>query len=330
MVWVVWVVWVAWVAWVAWACNLFFPSKKELRTFEALFFSLLSFKIKEIMSLLTKIQSSSKLCESSLCVGIDPEITSIPKKFFLKKYTINDSIKLFCKEIVRLTAPYCSAFKPQLAMFSSIGCENSLDHITSWIKSNYPNHLLLIDGKRGDIGNTSNHYANESFKRYMADACTVNPYMGSDSIEPFLKWKDKGIFVICRTSNPSSLEIQDLTLNSGEKVFEKIALLSQKKWNKNNQVGLVVGATASKELELIKKKFPALPLLIPGIGSQGGSLEEVKKILNHSNAPDLNKNKTNNFLITISRTIIYSSNKNNDWEDSVIETASKFNSQINY
>jgi orotidine-5'-phosphate decarboxylase len=257
--------------------------------------------------------------KSSLCVGIDPSIGSFPiplqKKLHLNPEEI---VEEFCKKIIQTTAPYCCAFKPQLAMFSSIGCEKVLERLTAWLIKNFPEHILIIDGKRGDIGSTAEHYASEIFDRYNAHATTINPYMGTDSIIPFIARSDKGLYVLCRTSNPGADEIQNLQLKSGEKLFEKIALIARDKWNKNCQIGLVVGATVVKELKTVSKLCPELPLLIPGIGNQGGSILEVIKAT---------KDKKNT-LINSSRSIIFAS-REDKWSDAAAYQAQKSSEEIN-
>jgi len=271
------------------------------------------------------ITFNEKLCEaivkrdSSLCVGIDPLISNFPLPLQKKiQLNLEDTVEEFCKEIVRATAPYCCAFKPQLAMFSSIRCENVLERLSKWVVKNFPEHILIIDAKRGDIGSTAEHYVTEIFDRYNAQATTVNPYLGSESLLPFLKRKNKGVYVLCRTSNPGADEIQNLQLDSGEKLFEKIALIAKEKWNSKSQIGLVIGATVIDELKNVIRLCPDLPLLIPGIGKQGGSITEVI---------NATKNKRNT-LINSSRSIIFAS-KCDNWIDNAAYEAQKINNEIN-
>lgn len=271
------------------------------------------------------ITFNEKLCEaiikrkSSLCVGIDPSIENFPDPLKKRLQTNpKKTIAEFCKGIIKATAPYCCAFKPQIAMFSSIRCESVLEELSNWIIKNFPEHILIIDAKRGDIGSTAEHYADEIYNRYNAQATTINPFMGSESLAPFLSRTEKGLYVLCRTSNPGANEIQNLQLNTGEKLFEKIALISRDKWNKNSQIGLVVGATVIKELESIRTLCPNLPLLIPGIGSQGGSISEVVNATRN----------TDNILINSSRSIIFAS-KNEMWLDAAANEAQKTNEEIN-
>ena len=266
-----------------------------------------------------RLSDSITKLNSSLCVGIDPVLSEFPKEF--KEQTKVDpkgAIEKFCRQIVISTAPFCSAFKPQVAMFSSIGCEHILERLSTWIVTNFPNHILIIDGKRGDIGNTAEHYAVEVFEKYNAHATTVNPYMGRDCLNSFLNRKDKGVFILCRTSNPSASEIQNLELKNGSFLFEKVAEIAKDLWKSNQQVGLVIGATAMEELKKIKKIAPLLPMLIPGVGSQGGLIEQV--------IPEIKEK--NNVLINVSRSIIYSSMESN-WKDMAAYEAENFNNKIN-
>jgi orotidine-5'-phosphate decarboxylase len=203
-------------------------------------------------------------------------------------------------------------------MFSSIGCEKVLERLTAWLIKNFPEHILIIDGKRGDIGSTAEHYASEIFDRYKAQATTINPYMGTESIIPFIARSNKGLYVLCRTSNPGADEIQNLQLKNGDKLFEKIALIARDKWNSNSQIGLVVGATVITELKTVRRLCPDLPLLVPGIGNQGGSILEVIKAT---------KNKKNT-LINSSRSIIFAS-KDDTWLDAAACQAQKSNEEIN-
>ena len=179
----------------------------------------------------------------------------------------------FCRQIVDATAPHCAAFKPQFAHFAAVSKEQELAQLLSYIAINYPNHVSILDAKRGDIGSTANFYAIEAFERYQADAVTINPYLGYDSISPYLKFSDKGVFVLCRTSNPNSDWIQK-NPDHQDPVFELVAK-SCREWDKNGQIGLVTGATYPQELSTIRQEVGHMPLLVPGIGAQGGDLPAV-------------------------------------------------------
>jgi orotidine-5'-phosphate decarboxylase len=203
-------------------------------------------------------------------------------------------------EIVDATADLVCAFKPQIAYFASERAEDQLEQLIDYIHQNFPEIPVILDAKRGDIGSTANHYAVEAFERYQADAVTVNPYMGFDSIEPYLEYQDRGVFILCRTSNPGGSDLQFLELNNGQapqKLFEKVAQLAANQWNTTGQIGLVVGATFPAEIEAVRRIVgDAMPLLIPGIGAQGGDTVATVKAGNNTN-----------LLINSSRAILYAS-----------------------
>ena len=206
---------------------------------------------------------------SMLCIGLDPD----PQKFPLFIRDKSDSIFEFCSRIVDATLDVAIAFKPQIAYFAANRAEDQLERLIHHIKKVAPTVPVILDAKRGDIGATSEQYAVEAFERYKADAVTLSPYMGFDTLEPYLKYTDKGLFLLCRTSNPSGGELQDLRISSGEGatfLYEHVAQLAQNQWNKTGQVGLVVGATFPLEVANVRRWAPSLPLLIPGIGAQGG------------------------------------------------------------
>ncbi len=231
-----------------------------------------------------------------LCVGLDPDISTLPPSIGGQ----GGAIYSFCREIVDATADLVCAYKPQIAYFASARAEDQLEQLIDYIHQNYPDIPVILDAKRGDIGSTANHYATEAFERYQADAVTVNPYMGFDSIAPYLEYKDRGVFILCRTSNPGGSDLQFLELNNGQapqKLFEKVAQLAADKWNTSGQIGLVVGATFPAEIETVRKIVgDAMPLLIPGIGAQGGDTVATVKA-GHST----------NLLINSSRAILYAS-----------------------
>ena len=202
-----------------------------------------------------------------LCVGLDPDITKLPAQFQAKDEGIAD----FCRAIIDATAEFACAFKPQIAYFSAIGAEPQLEKICAYLRDNYPHLPIILDAKRGDIGATAEQYAKEAFTRYGADAVTVNPYMGFDSVEPYLKWKEKGCIVLCRTSNPGGSDLQFLQVN-GRPLYQHVADLVANKWNTNGQCSLVVGATFPEEIGQVRKIVGDMPLLVPGIGAQGGDI----------------------------------------------------------
>ena len=204
--------------------------------------------------------------DSLLCVGLDPEPARFPAGLANDPSQIFD----FCAAIVDATRDLVIAFKPQIAYFAAHRAEAQLERLMAHIRDTAPDVPVILDAKRGDIGNTAQQYAVEAFERYQADALTVSPFMGFDSIEPYLRYPDKGLFLLCRTSNPGGSDLQAQTLASGERLFEHIARLASGPWNGSGQLGLVVGATFPSELARVRELAPTLPLLIPGVGAQGG------------------------------------------------------------
>ncbi|MGN6231805.1 MAG: orotidine-5'-phosphate decarboxylase [Trinickia sp.] len=205
---------------------------------------------------------------SLLTVGLDPEPSRFPGAFANRPDKIFD----FCRDIVDATAPFASAFKPQIAYFAAHRAEDQLEALIGHIHDKHPGLPVVLDAKRGDIGSTAEQYAREAFERYRADAVTVNPYMGFDSIEPYLAHEGKGVIVLCRTSNPGGSDLQFLE-TGGRPLYQVVASLAAEKWNASGQLGLVVGATFPKEIELVRGIVGDMPLLIPGIGAQGGDVE---------------------------------------------------------
>ena len=209
---------------------------------------------------------------SLLCVGLDPDPAKFPDHLKNKP----DAILEFCKSIVDATADIVCCFKPQIAYFASQRAEDQLEALISHIHANHPEIPVILDAKRGDIGSTAEHYAVEIFERYRADAITVNPYMGKDSIDPYLAYPDKGVILLCRTSNPGGSNLQFLDVG-GKKLYEHIAELVATQWNTAGQCALVVGATFPGEIARVREIVGDLPLLVPGIGAQGGDVEATMK-----------------------------------------------------
>ena len=206
---------------------------------------------------------------SLLCVGLDPEPTRFPAGMQGDAHKIYD----FCAAIVDATADLVCAFKPQIAYFAAHSAEDQLERLMQHKRAIAPHVPVILDAKRGDIGSTAEQYAKEAFERYGADAVTLSPFMGFDSIEPYLAYHGKGAFLLCRTSNPGGddWQMQHLADVPGQpRLFEHLAALAQGDWNVNGQLGLVVGATYPKEIERVRELAPTLPLLIPGVGAQGG------------------------------------------------------------
>ena len=223
------------------------------------------------MSFSDKLAASWKATNSLVCVGLDPEPKKFPDRFRDKPGGIFE----FNKAIIDATRDLACAYKPQFAHYAAQAAENQLEHTIDYIKSTCPNAIVILDSKRGDIGSTAEQYAHEAFERYDADAVTVNPYLGRDSVEPFLKHGDKGVIILCRTSNPGAKDFQDLDVGGGKKLFQHVAERVAKEWNTNGNCMLVVGATYPEELADIRSRVGDLPFLVPGVGAQGGDVAKV-------------------------------------------------------
>lgn len=237
-----------------------------------------------------------RLKKSFLCVGLDTDIKKMPQHLLKEE----DPIFTFNKAIIDATAPYCVAYKPNLAFYEAFGIKGMMafEKTISYLKDNYPNHFIVADAKRGDIGNTSDMYARTFFEEYNVDSLTVAPYMGEDSVTPFLKYKDKWVILLVLTSNKGSHDFQLTEDGNGQKLFEKVLLTSQK-WGDEENMMYVVGATQGEMFKDIRKIVPNHFLLVPGVGAQGGSLQEVCKY---------GMNKDCGLLVNSSRGIIYASN----------------------
>ncbi len=203
---------------------------------------------------------------SLLCVGLDPDPARFPAGLRGDPTRIFD----FCAQIVDATHDLAIAFKPQIAYFAAQRAEDQLERLIEHIHAVAPDVPVILDAKRGDIGSTAEQYASEAFERYRADALTLSPFMGFDSIEPYLRYPGKGLFLLCRTSNAGGADLQAQQLAGGERLYEHIARLAGGAWNASGQLGLVVGATFPAELARVRELAPTLPLLIPGVGAQGG------------------------------------------------------------
>ena len=233
--------------------------------------------------------------QSFLCVGLDTDAKKMPQCVF----DLHDPIFEFNKAIIDATAPYCVAYKPNLAFYEAYGVKGmiSFENTIKYIKEHHPHHLIIADAKRGDIGNTSQMYARTFFEEYDVDALTVAPYMGEDSVTPFLGYEGKWVILLALTSNKGSHDFQLMADTQGERLFEKVMKLSQQ-WGNTENMMYVVGATQGQMFEDIRKVAPDHFLLVPGVGAQGGSLEEVCKY---------GMTKDCGLLVNSSRGIIYAS-----------------------
>lgn len=237
--------------------------------------------------------------KSFLCVGLDTDIKKIPQHLLSEE----DPIFAFNKAIIDATAPYCIAYKPNLAFYESMGVKGwiAFEKTVAYLKENYPDQFIIADAKRGDIGNTSAMYARTFFEEMPLDAVTVAPYMGEDSVSPFLTYEGKWVILLALTSNKGSHDFQLTTDNEGERLFEKVLRVSQQ-WGNDDNMMYVVGATQGRMFEDIRKVVPNHFLLVPGIGAQGGSLEEVCKY---------GMNSTCGLIVNSSRAIIYADKTEN-------------------
>jgi orotidine-5'-phosphate decarboxylase len=257
------------------------------------------------MTFLEQLQTAERQNGSLLCVGLDPEPAKFPAAYRGDASKIYD----FCAAMVEATADLVIAFKPQIAYFAAYRAEDQLERLMAHMRSTAPHVPIILDAKRGDIGSTAEQYAKEAFERYGADAVTLSPYMGWDSVQPYLKYHGKGAFLLCRTSNPGGDDFQNQRLRDvpGQPaLFEHIAALAQGPWNQNGQLGLVVGATYPSEIERVRAVAPTLPLLIPGVGAQGGDAAATVKA-GWRHAQDAMATTTGPVIVNSSRAILYAS-----------------------
>jgi orotidine-5'-phosphate decarboxylase len=249
------------------------------------------------MTFLEMLQDAQRRNDSMLCVGLDPEPSRFPATLKGDASRIYD----FCARIADATADLAIAFKPQIAYFAAHRAEDQLEQLMEHLRRNIPHVPVILDAKRGDIGSTAEQYAREAFERYGADAVTLSPFMGFDSVQPYLKYEGKGAFLLCRTSNPGGDDLQSQRLSTvpGEPLlYEHVARLAQGPWNFNGQLGLVVGATYPAEIERVRQVAPHVPLLIPGVGAQGGDAVATVKAGWRPDAP---------IAVNSSRAILYAS-----------------------
>ena len=249
------------------------------------------------MTFLEMLAGAERANQSMLCVGLDPEPSRFPGRLKGDANKIYD----FCAAIVDATADLVSSFKPQIAYFAAHRAEGQLERLMEHMRRVAPQVPIILDAKRGDIGSTAEQYAREAFERYGADAVTLSPFMGFDSVQPYLQYAGKGAFLLCRTSNPGGDDLQNQRLASvkGQPLlYEHVARLAQGPWNLNGQLGLVVGATYPNEIERVRQVAPHAPLLIPGVGAQGGDAVATVKAGWREGAP---------IIVNSSRAILYAS-----------------------
>ena len=252
---------------------------------------------------------------SLVCVGLDPEPAKFPARFG----NDDDAVFSFCRDIVDATAKYACAFKPQIAHFAALGAEDALQRLIAHIHATHPGVPVILDSKRGDIGSTAQHYASEAFDRYGADAVTANPYLGRDSLQPFLDRADRGVVILCRTSNPGAGDLQDLVVD-GRPLYQHVAEKIAREWNGNDNCALVVGATWPKQLREVRAIVGDLPFLVPGVGAQGGDVEAVVTNAKTADGTGL--------MVSSSRAILYASS-GDDFADAAAGAAKSLRDQIN-
>jgi len=272
------------------------------------------------MTFTEKLDHAWTSSNSLLMVGLDPDPQRLPRDLAGQP----DAILQFCTGIVDATAPFVCGFKPQIAYFAAQRAEDQLEALCAHIRARHPHLPIVLDAKRGDIGSTAQQYAREAYERYGADAVTVNPYMGFDSIEPYLDWRDRGVIVLCRTSNPGGSDLQFLNID-GEPLYLRVAEKVARDWNAHGQCGLVVGATYPKELAAVRARVgDAMPLLVPGIGAQGGDVHAT--VAAGRNAADTG------MMINSSRAILYADSQGDlqgNWRQAASEAARATRDTIN-
>ena len=241
-----------------------------------------------------RLQQAWRQNDSLVCVGLDPE----PERFPAQLAGSAAPIFEFNRAIIDATADLVCAYKPQFAHYAAVGAEDQLARTIEYLKKNYPAVQVVLDVKRGDIGSTAERYATEAFVRYGADAATVNPYLGTDSLEPFLRYADRGVIILCRTSNPGGRELQELP-SPDVPLYQVVAKLAAQRWNTRGNCLLVVGATHPAELAAVRSLVGAMPLLVPGVGAQGGDVAQAVRNGQSAEGAGL--------LISSSRAILYAS-----------------------
>lgn len=268
------------------------------------------------MTFIHKLSEAWRATDSLLMVGLDPD----PHRFPVEVREHPEAIFEFCRAIIDATAPYVCGFKPQIAYFASERAEAQLEALCAYIRGHYPTLPIVLDAKRGDIGSTAAQYAREAFERYQADAVTVNPYMGRDSVQPYLDYEGKGVIILCRTSNPGGSDLQFMKLDKGTPLYLHVAEMVANQWNANGQCALVVGATYPDEIAQVRQRVGDMPLLIPGIGAQGGDIQATV-LAGRTQAGT-------GMMINSSRAILYASQAN-DWREAAAQAARTTRDAIN-
>jgi orotidine-5'-phosphate decarboxylase len=267
------------------------------------------------MNFVEQLKAAWSRNDSLVCVGLDPELEKFPAQLAGQPSPIFQ----FNRAIIDATADLVCAYKPQFAHYAAYEAEDQLERTIEYIHHHHPGIPVILDAKRGDVGNTAQRYAIEAFERYGADAVTVNPYLGTDSLEPFLSYADRGVIVLCRTSNPGAGDLQDLE-TGGRKLYEVIAELAATRWNSRGNCALVVGATYPRELAQVRTLAGDMPFLVPGVGAQGGDVQAVV-----TNGQTLNGD---GLMVSSSRGILYAAS-DESWVEAARTATRKLRDQIN-
>ncbi len=246
------------------------------------------------MTFIEKLTAAWASQDSLVCVGLDPDLGRLPPQFAKTPQGILE----FNRAIIDATCDLVCSYKPQIAYFAAYSAEEELQATIEYIHRVCPQVPVILDAKRGDIGSTAEQYAREAFERYRADAVTVNPYMGFDSAEPFLRHADRGVILLCRTSNPGAADLQDLLIER-QPLFEHVATMIARKWNSNGNCALVLGATWPEQVARVRALVGSMPFLVPGVGAQGGDVEQLVRAGQTADGTGL--------IINSSRAILYAS-----------------------
>ena len=272
------------------------------------------------MNFMRALRNRWQQSDTLVCVGLDPEPAKFPAHFAHD----DDAVFAFCRDIADATAEYACAFKPQIAHFAALGAEDALQRLIAHLHAAHPDVPVILDSKRGDIGSTAQHYATEAFDRYRADAVTVNPYLGRDSVQPFLDRSDRGVVILCHTSNPGASDLQDLIVDSEgvrRPLYQHVAHVVARDWNMHGNCALVVGATWPAQLREVRAIVgDALPILVPGVGAQGGDVDAVVSNAKSADGTGL--------MVSSSRAVLYASSAG-DYAEAAAIAARTLRDRIN-
>jgi orotidine-5'-phosphate decarboxylase len=273
------------------------------------------------MAFMQQLRDRWNAANSLVCVGLDPEPAKFPARFADDP----DAVFAFCRDIVDATAEYACCFKPQIAHFAALGAEAALARLIGHVHATHPGIPVILDSKRGDIGSTAQRYAIEAFDRYGADAVTANPYLGRDSVQPFLDRADRGVVILCRTSNPGARDLQDLAVSAGDggasrPLYQHVAETVAREWNGNGNCMLVVGATWPGQLREVRAIVGDLPFLVPGVGAQGGDADAVVRNARTADGTGL--------VVSSSRAILYAS-PGDDYAEAAAAAARELRDTLN-